>query len=207
MKKLFLLVLTIMFFFSFIKKGKFISRNISKVEIETLLEDSLLNVRALEIVNVDSEFIAPTYLTSEGEFGIILPNSVFRHVDSLKEKTSYNHKIDLSTDSLKLNFRALAVLKNSGFGITIGSPAIIYSLDSDLEKNKIVYTENHPKAFYDSMEFWNDKEGIAIGDPTEDCMSIIITRDGGSTWTKLSCDDLPKTIDGEAAFAASDTNI
>jgi photosystem II stability/assembly factor-like uncharacterized protein len=57
------------------------------------------------------------------------------------------------------------------------------------------------------MDFWNDQEGIAIGDPTDDCMSIIITRDGGETWTKLSCDDLPKAKEGEAAFAASDTNI
>jgi photosystem II stability/assembly factor-like uncharacterized protein len=38
-------------------------------------------------------------------------------------------------------------------------------------------------------------------------MSIVITRDGGETWTKLSCEDLPKAKDGEAAFAASDTNI
>jgi photosystem II stability/assembly factor-like uncharacterized protein len=71
----------------------------------------------------------------------------------------------------------------------------------------LVYQETHPKAFYDSMDFWNDQEGIAIGDPTDDCMSIIITRDGGETWTKLSCDDLPKAKEGEAAFAASDTNI
>ncbi|MBE9490517.1 MAG: oxidoreductase, partial [Bacteroidetes bacterium] len=70
-----------------------------------------------------------------------------------------------------------------------------------------VYKENHPKAFYDSMDFWNDQEGIAIGDPTDDCMSIIITRDGGNTWNKLSCNELPKAKEGEAAFAASDTNI
>ena len=38
-------------------------------------------------------------------------------------------------------------------------------------------------------------------------MSVIITRDGGNTWTKLSCDLLPKAKEGEAAFAASDTNI
>ena len=180
-------------------------RQFSKVEIETLVEDSLLNVRALEIVN--SEFIAPTYLTSNGEFGVLLPNSVLNHTDSLVNKTFYNHVINLSTDSLKLNFRALAVQENKGFGITIGNPAIIYSLDADLEKNRIVYQENHPKVFYDAMDFWNDNEGIAIGDPTEDCMSIVITRDGGETWTKLSCEVLPKIKEGEAAFAASDTNI
>jgi len=50
-------------------------------------------------------------------------------------------------------------------------------------------------------------EGIAIGDPTDGCMSMIITRDGGNSWIKLSCDVLPKVNEGEAAFAASNTNI
>jgi photosystem II stability/assembly factor-like uncharacterized protein len=57
------------------------------------------------------------------------------------------------------------------------------------------------------MQFWNDNEGIAIGDPIDNCLSIIITRDGGETWTKTSCDKLPKVFYGEAAFAASNTNI
>lgn len=182
-----------------------IDKRFTRVEIETLVEDSTLNVRALEIYN--HEFIAPSYLTSNGEFGIIMPNSTFKHVDSMKDRPFYNHKIKLSTDSLQLNFRALGLTKNGGYGISIGSPAVLYRLDADIEKNKVVYQEHHPKAFYDSMGFWNDQEGLAIGDPTDDCMSVIITRDGGETWRKLPCDQLPKTKDGEAAFAASDTNI
>ncbi|WP_400079687.1 WD40/YVTN/BNR-like repeat-containing protein [Winogradskyella sp. R77965] len=185
--------------------SKPIKKGFSKVEIETLVQDSTLNVRALEIVT--SEFTAPIYLTSNGELGILMPNSTYNHVDSLKDRPLYNHKINLSNDSLKLNFRALAVLSNKGFGISISSPALLYSLDADLEKNKVVYQETHPKAFYDAMDFWNEEEGIAIGDPTDDCMSIIITRDGGDNWIKLSCDNLPEAKEGEAAFAASDTNI
>lgn len=65
----------------------------------------------------------------------------------------------------------------------------------------------NPKVFYDSMQFWNDKEGIAIGDPTEDTFSIIVTRDGGETWTKILSDKLPTNAEGEAAFAASNSNI
>jgi len=57
------------------------------------------------------------------------------------------------------------------------------------------------------MQFWNDMEGIAVGDPIDACLSIIITRDGGETWNKLPCEKLPKVVDGEAAFAASNTNI
>ena len=57
------------------------------------------------------------------------------------------------------------------------------------------------------MNFWNYKEGILIGDPIENCLSILITRDGGASWQKTPCDKLPKTVEGEAAFAASNTNI
>ncbi|MFD2519072.1 sialidase family protein [Salinimicrobium flavum] len=63
------------------------------------------------------------------------------------------------------------------------------------------------RIFYDSMTFWNDEEGIAMGDPVENCLSVIITRDGGNTWNKLSCDQLPEVTEGEAAFAASNSNI
>ncbi|MGJ8550237.1 WD40/YVTN/BNR-like repeat-containing protein [Winogradskyella wichelsiae] len=186
-------------------KSKIIQKQkgFNKVEIVHLVEDSTLNVRALEIV----DSIGPIYLTSKGELGILLQNAIINTVDSLKDKPFYNHKINLSNDTLLLNFRALAANKSQGFGITIGNPALLYKLDADLEKNKIVYQENHPNVFYDSMDFWNDQEGIAIGDPTDGCMSVIITRDGGENWIKMSCDNLPSTKEGEAAFAASDTNI
>ena len=38
-------------------------------------------------------------------------------------------------------------------------------------------------------------------------MSIIITRDGGNKWNKISCEYLPSSKEGEAPFAASNTNI
>jgi len=72
---------------------------------------------------------------------------------------------------------------------------------------ELVYKEDHEKVFYDAMAFWNNEEGIAMGDPTDNCISIIITRDGGRSWEKLSCDILPEIIEGEAAFAASSSNI
>ena len=115
-------------------------------------------------------------------------------------------KTIVNTDE-KLEFRSIGQNSKSIFIANIGSPATIFKLNkSDLSFLK-VYTENHEKAFYDSMNFWNDKEGIAVGDPTEDCLSIVITRDGGNTWKKMNCDNLPKVADGEAAFAASNTNI
>ena len=37
--------------------------------------------------------------------------------------------------------------------------------------------------------------------------SILVTSDGGNNWTKIPCKDLPKFEEGEAFFAASNTNI
>ena len=57
------------------------------------------------------------------------------------------------------------------------------------------------------MVFWDEQEGIAIGDEIGGCLSVIITRDGGKSWQKLPCDQLPDYIPHEGGFAASNTNI
>ena len=57
------------------------------------------------------------------------------------------------------------------------------------------------------MQFWDDENGIAVGDPTANCMSIVLTKDGGDSWKKIACEYLPSSKEGEAAFAASNTNI
>ncbi len=190
------------------KTHQFDKKQFTTVEIETILQDSLLNVRAIELVD-GLEGLA--FLTSKGEFGAIGPKGVFEFLANEELYASENYDIvfpiSLTYDSIVPNFRALSATEKHGYGISIGSPALIYKLNIEEDKIKVVYKEEHPKAFYDSMEFWNDQEGIAIGDPTDECMSVIITRDGGNTWTKLSCDVLPKSKEGEAAFAASDTNI
>ncbi|WP_411767054.1 WD40/YVTN/BNR-like repeat-containing protein [Winogradskyella sp. A3E31] len=173
-------------------------KSFSEVEIQVLLQDSLLNVRALEIDNQGNFGFA----TSNGEIGGKDYKWGEYPDEGLPETALKTYKI--THDTITPNIRSIAVTDKAAFILSIGSPALLYKASDSL---KLVYKETHPKAFYDSIDFWNDNEGIAIGDPTDDCMSIIITRDGGSTWNKLSCDDLPKAKDGEAAFAASDTNI
>ncbi|PKA83916.1 BNR/Asp-box repeat protein [Ulvibacter sp. MAR_2010_11] len=112
-------------------------------------------------------------------------------------------------DSL-LQFRAIATTKNTVFVLSVANPGVLYKIGFDSNEATAVeevYVEKGEKVFYDAMAFWNDKEGIAMGDPTEDCLSVIMTEDGGSTWKKLPCSQLPKTVEGEAAFAASNSNI
>lgn len=147
------------------------------------------SIRAIEIIN--DSLIA--YVGSIGDIGII--------TDAGKLKA--NKKI--VTDTIVPHFRALATINETLFALSIGNPALLYKFQN--ETLDIVYKEEHEKVFYDSMKFFDELNGIAIGDPTDNCLSIIITKDGGSTWKKIDCGRLPKIAKGEAAFAASNTNI
>lgn len=165
------------------------SEYFAEIEIDTILKDDF-NVRAILL---DDNKV--WFSSDKGNFGSydLTTKELFR--DSIVKTPN------------KLEFRSIANNSSHIFLLNVGSPALLYKIRKDGSENKLVYTENDKNTFYDSMKFWNDKEGIAIGDPTEDCFSIIITKDGGETWKKLSCENLPKLIEGEAAFAASNTNV
>jgi photosystem II stability/assembly factor-like uncharacterized protein len=167
-----------------------VQKSFSSVKIEAIYNDTTLSIRAIELLNDKSLAFA----ANNGVFGLYDPKS--------KSWTTSIQK----QDSLIPHFRAVAHTSTDFFMLSIENPALLYKTGNG-GNMELVYKEEHQNVFYDAMRFWNDKEGIAIGDPTDGCLSIIITRDGGQTWNKLSCDILPKISEGEAAFAASNTNI
>lgn len=161
------------------------------IEISPEYFDSL-NIRALLPLDVDRVWFA----ADKGIVGFI-------DGDILKASS-------LKYDDRRLHFRSVAQTKDAVFVLSIASPAVLYKIGfdgTDVTSIEEVYTESGEKVFYDSMKFWNDEEGIAIGDPIDDCLTVIITRDGGNTWKKIGCDDLPVISKGEVAFAASNSNI
>lgn len=190
MRSIICLVLICGFMVSCKDEATFIPRDFNTVEIETILEDSLLSIRAIDILNDGSL----TFAANNGAYGLYDPK---------KESWQISKQV---YDTLQLEFRSVAHTTSDFFMLSVGNPAMLFKT-GDQGTMELVYFEEHPKVFYDSMIFWNDQEGIAIGDTTEDCLSIIITRDGGNTWHKLSCDVLPKAKEAEGAFAASNTNI
>jgi photosystem II stability/assembly factor-like uncharacterized protein len=62
-----------------------------------------------------------------------------------------------------------------------------------------------PVAFFDALAFWDEKNGIALGDPVKGSFQLIITADGGAHWQPLAAKTLPSALSGEGAFAASGT--
>ncbi|MBC8754513.1 oxidoreductase [Kordia sp. YSTF-M3] len=164
---------------------------ITEVQIESIFNDSI-SIRAIAITPTN-DLVYGGNKTTIGHYNA----AKNAHTALLKGKVP---------DSLNVSFRAVAYANNATFGISIVTPALLYKISKD-GTVQLVYKEEHEKVFYDAIAFWNDQEGIAMGDPTDDCISMIITRDGGTTWQKVSCDNLPKATEGEAAFAASNTNI
>lgn len=200
----FIILLLLSFIFSFCTNNeKSISHNFSEIKLETVFEDSI-SIRA--ITTDDNSLM---YAGDKGKYGLFAFNKEVLYSEKgnpsdmflkhIKGTVDFNGKI--------LGFRAIADTETHFFILSIESPAVLYRIDKKSKEVKLVYTETHEKAFYDAMVFWNAKEGIAIGDPTNDCLSVIITRDGGERWNKLSCEAFPKSVDGEAAFAASNGNI
>ena len=71
-------------------------------------------------------------------------------------------------------------------------------------------TNTNPKGFFDSIAFWDPKHGVVLGDPIPDesgkLKFEVLLTDDGQTWHSISA-ELPDAIEGEGAFAASNSCI
>ncbi len=190
MKRYFLAISTLLFLAC---NKDYKPRTFDSVTIETHTIDSV-SIRAIHAVNKTSVY----YAGSNGVVGFTKSNAKNWGETSFINQTP--------KDTIKPNFRSIAFNGRDVFALSIGNPALLYKITQD-RKTKLVYKEEGEKVFYDSIQFFDARNGIAMGDPIEGCLSIILTNDGGNTWTKLPCDVLPKVEDGEGAFAASNTNI
>ena len=164
-------------------------KDYSSVETEVILENDSLSIRAIEIMGNSLAFAG-----NNGTYGLYNSSNKTWKINTQK------------FDTINPEFRAVASTSNDFFMLSVANPALLYKT-GDNGKMELVYKEENEKVFYDSMIFWNDKEGIAMGDPTDGCISMIITRNGGKSWNKVDCKDLPEAAEGEAAFAASNSNI
>ncbi|MGB0776543.1 MAG: WD40/YVTN/BNR-like repeat-containing protein [Flavobacteriaceae bacterium] len=125
----------------------------------------------------------------------------------LSDQGTLGHVINTTEISLiqfdSLPYRAIASFEERNFGLSIGNPALI----KDLSNSEVLYREDHPKVFYDAMAISKKGIGFAIGDPVQDVMSVLVSKDGGMQWKKVESKSLPRAIEGEAAFAASNSNL
>lgn len=149
------------------------------------------SIRAIEVIDENTVWFAG----SEGKFGYSKNGGKSWILDSIQ------------IGEKPMEFRAIAITEEAIFLLNVASPAYLLKSNDQGQSWDIVYKEDHPDCFYNAMKFWDNKNGIAVGDPIDGCLSVLITNDGGNTWRKLNCSELPATVEGEAGFAASNTNI
>lgn len=148
------------------------------------------DIRALQ---VNDEHIF--YAASKGQFG---------YLNSADNSVEYTGEIE--SDGEKPEFRGNVKTKSADFIMSSGSPALLYRTDY-FGKRKKIFKQTDEDAFLDAIAFWDDKNGIMIGDPMEDCMAFYLTDNEGENWRPISCSNLPELEEGEVAFAASNSNI
>ena len=134
-------------------------------------------------------------------------NAVFLSLDN---GDNWQNVSPNNTTTKEYNFRDIEILNDS--------TAIIMSVGSGEESNllithnqgkswQILRINKEPKGFYDSIAFWDDQQGVIVGDPIDGHFVIEITKDQGKNWQRVAVDKLPAITVKEAAFAASGNTL
>lgn len=116
----------------------------------------------------------------------------------------------LIVTSDKLDFRDIdAVDAQTAYVLSIGNGADsrIYKTTDAGATWTMQFKNDDPKAFLDAMTFWDANDGLVFGDSINGQFYILMTADGGHTWSRVPAAGLPPALENEGAFAASGTNI
>lgn len=89
----------------------------------------------------------------------------------------------------------------------IDRPAKIFRTTDGGETWTQTFADDSPGVFLDGLAFFDEMNGLAVGDPIDGRFFVISTTDGGASWTLLPPDSRPAALAGEAAFAASGTSL
>ena len=117
-------------------------------------------------------------------------------------------------DAGLLDFRAVAAFSaDEAFLMSAGSgeQSRIYHTSDAGQHWELQLTNRNPKGFFDSMVFWDAKHGVVLGDPIPDQSGKLkfelLSTDDGKNWRAIAGPQLPDAMEGEGAFAASNTCI
>jgi hypothetical protein len=158
-------------------------------KIDTLLTDKI-SIRAIQLWNGKV-----WYSGTDSKFGFV----------NVKDKAD---KKQLLLSDKKLQFRTLSQNKKAFYLANIESPAIFFRIDKKTLDQEIVQVDSAKNAFYDAIHFHKDMF-YAFSDPEDDLefkMPRFAEKNGNFSFNLQTSDDFVLKK-GEAAFAASNTNI
>ena len=117
-------------------------------------------------------------------------------------------KLTVTTDTL--DFRDIdAIDAQTAYVLSIGngSTSRIYKTTDGGANWTMQFKSDDPKVFLDAMSFRDANQGVAFGDSIDGQFYILVTFDGGRTWSRVPAANTSRALENEGAFAASGTNI
>lgn len=88
-----------------------------------------------------------------------------------------------------------------------GTQSRIYLFDYSSNLYQESYIMQDSAGFLNTIEFWDNQNGLAFGDSFNGNYFILKTTDGGQSWERVNPQNLPIPGKGEGGFAASGTCI
>ncbi|SEM26796.1 hypothetical protein SAMN05421856_10296 [Chryseobacterium taichungense] len=156
-----------------------------QIESFTTILNDKISIRAIEIY--DNKV---WYSGTDSKFGFV----------DLKDP---EHKNQIKLSDEKLQFRTLAQDKDFFYAANIESPARFFKIDKKNLTYQIVFTDMSKGAFYDAFHFVSNNLAFAFSDTDDARLKLAMYKNGEWSFFQNNI----KLNEGEAAFAASNTNI
>ena len=103
-----------------------------------------------------------------------------------------------------LDLRGIAATSSLiAHAISIGDSSRIYRTTDGGRTWSLRWSATRAGTFLDAIRFWDARHGIAMSDPVGGRFLVLVTADGGDSWTEVAADRIPPSLDGEGGFAAS----
>jgi photosystem II stability/assembly factor-like uncharacterized protein len=118
-------------------------------------------------------------------------------------------KIDTVPGAASLDLRAIFATSDrrvwtSSAGLADSGQAQIFHTDDGTNWSR-QFNSSEKGVFLDALAFWDSDHGIALSDPADGKLFVLVTDDGGKAWTRVPADRVPAALPGEGSFAASGT--
>jgi len=88
-----------------------------------------------------------------------------------------------------------------------GEQSRIYHTRDSSNNWELQFTNHEAEGFLDCVAFSDPAHGFVVGDPVSGKFQILHTEDGGKNWRYADSSGMPPAIEGEGAFAASNSCI
>jgi cyanophycinase len=121
-------------------------------------------------------------------------------------------RVDSVPGAAALDFRGIKAFDANTAVVVSAGPAErgqarIYRTTDGAKSWTLAWNDSTKGIFLDGVAFWDASHGFTFSDPIDGKFVVLTTDDGGKSWQRVPAANLPVNQKGEAAFAASNTQL